>query len=301
MEIHVVRCVSPFFLSLPRTVFRAIFAAKKNMEYKVMREKAVKWINSAKRDFNDGIAILEEAKFKPGVIAILKRQGVAGPSASERLIYHMRTFIKVWFDERLAEDTDLELGVVKGIEVKAEKKEAVPMFSEEMTARMASMPDDVAELVRKYRNSYIERDKLFKALQDVPEDNSPENKEIRKKLSDKIEAETELQDKLYIVYDGWFRTGKLVHVETEEKKKRVMLEDGLAEIDSMSKHQLRKLRKSLATKIARAKNMLDFQSETKQPALNPLPAGTARIKFESKIERLTGELKKVEVEIAKRA
>lgn len=267
--------------------------------YSAIREKAGKWLNS-KRDFSEGVAILESAGFKPGVIGVLKRQGVNGPDAMERLVYHMRTFMKVWFDSTLGEDTDVKLGVVQGKEVAAVAN-SEDILSEE---QKENLPEDVGQIVREYRESYMRRDILFRRMQDLPEDNSPHTVAERKKLSDMIEHETNFQDRIYPRYRAWLETGSLPPAEEPvqaEKPKRNMQEPLVNNLEALDKRKLRKLRKSISTKIGRAKNMLDFQTETKQAELNPMPDGVARIKYQSKIARLTELLAKIDVEIAKRA
>ena len=56
------------------------------------RQAAIDWLNG-KRDFDAGIKVLEESKFKPGVVAKLKRVGVNGPEAKARLVYLMRSLV----------------------------------------------------------------------------------------------------------------------------------------------------------------------------------------------------------------
>lgn len=270
-------------------------------QYNELRDAAARWLNG-KRDFDKGIAILEKAQFKPGVINVLKRHGSQGPCAMERLEYHIGTFMKVWFDKSLAEDTDLQLGVVDGQKV-ASDDEDVALMSDDMEQKMHAMPKKISDVVAQYRDAYIARDKAFKELKSMPEDNGEDTVKRREELSNEMEKQADKMDRLYPVYRKFLDTGEVTDPEPEpaEPKKRVNIEDGLADIETMRKHELRRLRHSLRVKIMRAKNMLDFQTETKQDVLNPMPDGLNRIKYESKIKRLQGELAKIDVEIAKRS
>ena len=64
------------------------------------------------------------------------------------------------------------------------------------------------------------------------------------------------------------------------------------------KEKLQKMRKSVATKILRARNMLEFQQESKADKPNPMPECPKRVKYETKIANLTEELEKIDYAIA---
>ncbi|MDO4755848.1 MAG: hypothetical protein Q4A54_05860, partial [Parabacteroides sp.] len=67
----------------------------------------------------------------------------------------------------------------------------------------------------------------------------------------------------------------------------------------LSKEELQKKRKSVATKISRAKNMLEFQQETKGATPDPMPESPKRLKYETKINNLSKELERIDYAIAK--
>ena len=67
----------------------------------------------------------------------------------------------------------------------------------------------------------------------------------------------------------------------------------------VTKEELQKLRKSVATKIGRAKNMLEYQQETKAESPNPMPESPKRVKYETKIANLSRELEQIDYAIAK--
>ena len=274
-----------------------------NKNYAGLRAKAMAWVKS-KRDFSQGIAILQEAEFRPSVMRVLARHGQGGPSADERLLYHMREFIKLWFEPSLSEDTDTELGVVDGKVAAETTVEEPKLMSEEMEAKIedGEYPYSVAELIKTYRADFIMRDKIMKKMAEVPEDNTDENVALRKQYSDMIQKLTDQMDDAYLLYRAYVDEGKLPEEKpaVEEKAKRVDLESEAQNMGNLSKSDLQRVRKSLMTKIKRSQNMLDYQQETEASEPNPLPAGKKRIKYESKIARLREEVDKVEIEIAKR-
>ncbi|MGM9862955.1 MAG: hypothetical protein ACI305_01660, partial [Lepagella sp.] len=59
------------------------------------RQRAIDWLNG-KRDFSEGISILQESGFKPGVVNKLNRQGEGGPMAASRLMFLVRELVKAW-------------------------------------------------------------------------------------------------------------------------------------------------------------------------------------------------------------
>ena len=272
-------------------------------DYDKLRDAAIKWLNG-KRKFNEGIAILNKAGFKPSVMRVLERHGADGPAAAERLEHHMRDFIKLWFDKKLGEDTDVVLGVVNGKAEMADRAEEPKLMSDEMGKKLdnGSYPESVADLIRTYRADFIMRDKTMRKMAAVPEDNNEENVALRKQYSDMIQKLTDQMDKAHLQYRAYLDNGVLPSEEPAEpeKPKRVNLEKEAENMEQMSKADLQRVRKSLVDKIRRAQNMLDYQQEGKGEEPNPLPAGKRRIKYESKIARLREAVDEVEIEIAKR-
>ena len=280
--------------------------------YPALRNRAMAWLKS-KRNFAEGIAILKEAGFRPQVVRVLERNGSANNGAKERLEYNIRDFLKVWCHAELGKDTDLVLGVVDGKEVAtATPVKAVvnsstepKLMSKEMGERVESgvYPTPVASLIKLFRQAYVSRDRLFRELQSIPEDNSDEHVERRKQISDEMQRLSDEMDKIYPSYLAYVERGELpaepMADAHAEKTRRVSREDDLARLDTLDKKGLLRLKKSLSTKISRAENLLDYQQEAKGEALNPLPDGPKRIKYESKIKRLRAELDKVVIAIAK--
>ena len=257
------------------------------------RERAMAWVNSAKHDFAEGIAILKDASFKPGVVSVLERHGSGTHQSDERLMYHIRSFIKCYANEEETRDTDLTLDVIDGKEIKPSKQEnlTIPsMLSKETKDRLDSKvyPEPIAKLITQYREAYVQRDKLMHQLADLPETNDDKTIEKRRFISDKMKALSDTMDKLYPQYEAYITKGNM-----PENKEQKHNSDG-----KVTKEQLQKKRKSVATKILRSRNMLLYQTETKQEVENPLKDEKKVAKYKAKIERLTKELHDIDMAIA---
>lgn len=276
-------------------------------EYIKHRDAAINWLNG-ERDFTQGIEVLRASGFRPIVVKVLARQGINAPSGKERLISIMRDLVDAWTSPETAnEDTSLELGVVKGEELGSAHDVYSPGSIFEAYDNAEKLPTSISDIVKRYRRSYMLREQLHKQMAEVGEKNDEESVSLRKKLSDAIKVESDLQDKLYPLYAKYVETGELPSAdeateEPEKTKKRVDLESASDNLQSLSKEELQKVRKSIATKILRANNMLLYQQETKAEVENPIPENDLRrTKYESKIKRLSTRLEAIDKQIAMNA
>ena len=281
------------------------------------RQAAINWLNG-KRDFDSGIKVLEESKFKPGVVAKLKRVGEKGPEAKARLVYLMRSLVQAWsMPEEVANDNiDPATGVDANevMTIHTDSSEAyLNMAIEKLTVDPEAFPKNIASVIRDYADAYKQRDALHKQLVALPEDNAEETVARRKELSDAIKAQSELMERLYPLYEKY---QSLQQDISDYDLKSIQAADGDAQsvedsdnadgsdsadenLEGKSKEELQKIRKSVATKISRAKNMLEYQQETKAETPNPLPESPKRLKYETKIANLTKELEQIDYAIAK--
>ena len=280
------------------------------------RQAAIDWLNG-KRDFDAGIKVLEESKFKPGVVAKLKRVGVNGPEAKARLVYLMRSLVQAWAmpEDEAADNTDPATGVDANEEmaIHTDSSDAyINMAIEKLTVDPEAFPKRIASVIREYADAYKKRDILHKQLADLPEDNSEETVAKRKELSNEIQAKTELMERMYPLYEKFLSLNEditeediqsLEHstddTESTDEKDSSGSESGTGNLDGRTKEELQKLRKSVATKIGRAKNMLEYQQETKAESPNPMPESPKRVKYETKIANLSRELEQIDYAIAK--
>ena len=287
------------------------------------REKAIEWVNG-KRDFNEGIAILKDARFKPGVVGVLERHGSGRNESDERLLYHMRDFIRCYASAEARQDTDLTIGVVDGKELQPDQQpndEIPSMLSDETGTKLESgvFPEPIAKIIKRFRNAYVERDRLHTEMANLPETNDDETVEKRRRISDRTKELSDEMDKLYPQYAAYIKEGSVPEEETEssseedresssEEEPESSSEDGpentpddetkSSQSVQESKQQLQKERKSVATKILRARNMLLYQAETKQPKENPMTDVKKVAKYQAKIERLTQELNDIDMKLA---
>ena len=280
------------------------------------RQAAIDWLNG-KRDFDAGIKVLEESKFKPGVVAKLKRVGVNGPEAKARLVYLMRSLVQAWAmpEGEAADNTDPATGVDANEEmaIHTDSSDAyINMAIEKLTVDPEAYPKRIASVIREYADAYKRRDILHKQLADLPEDNGEDTVAKRKELSDEIKAKTELMERMYPLYEKFLSLNEditeediqsLEHstddTESTDEKDSSGSESGTGNLDGRTKEELQKLRKSVATKIGRAKNMLEYQQETKAESPNPMPESPKRVKYETKIANLSRELEQIDYAIAK--
>lgn len=280
------------------------------------RQAAIKWLNG-KRDFSAGISILETSKFKPGVVAKLKKVGEKGPEAKARLTYLMRSLVQAWAmsAEEAASDIDPATGVSASEEptIYTDSSAAyIQMAAEQLTADPEAFPKNISSVIREYADAYKKRDILHKQLSSLPEDNDEATIAKRKALSDEIQKKSVLMEDLYPLYEKYLTQKQDISDDdlqsisaTAEDSSELPRNDnpssdnGSAQaLDSLSKEDLQKMRKSIATKISRAKNMLEYQQETKAATPNPLPESPKRVKYEKKIQILTEELERIDYAIA---
>ena len=281
------------------------------------RQAAINWLNG-KRDFDAGIKVLEDSKFKPGVVAKLKRVGEKGPEAKARLVYLMRSLIQAWAmpKEVATDNTDPATGVDanEDMTVYTDSSDAyINMAIEKLTVDPEAFPKNIASVIRDYADAYKQRDILHKQLADLPEDNGEETVARRKELSDAIKAQSELMERLYPLYEKYQSLQQdisdydLKSIQAADSDAQSMEDSDNADgsdsadenLEGKSKEELQKIRKSVATKISRAKNMLEYQQETKAETPNPLPESPKRLKYETKIANLTKELEQIDYAIAK--
>ena len=103
----------------------------------------------------------------------------------------MSDFIRCFANEAAREDTDLSLGVVEGKVMPSEEKNLtirIPsMFSDETEEKMQSgfYPEPIAKVINRYRDAFVERDRLRLAMAELPETNDDETVEKRRQISDK--------------------------------------------------------------------------------------------------------------------
>ena len=170
------------------------------------------------------------------------------------------------------------------------------MFSDSVKQRLEAggFPEPVAKVISSYRDAFIKRDKLMRKLAELPENNDEETVEKRRVISDEMKTLSDTMERLYPQYKAYITSGSMPVEDNASKAEG----DSAGTDSSADKSELQKKRKSVATKILRAKNMLLYQKETKQEQENPLTDQKKVAKYQAKIERLTQELNDIDMQIA---
>lgn len=274
------------------------------------RQRAIDWLNG-KRDFNEGISILKESGFKPGVVNKLSRQGVEGPMAASRLTYLMRELVKAWAmpEEQLQDNLDSQEGAPADAQLMLTDGTELKKISETMNEVMSENnphPTNISKAIRLYADAYKRRDMLHRKMTELPESNEEAVIAERKKITEEIGRCTDLMERLYPLYGQYLQSGKDVTDEQVEKASDSNESDEeddedttSSDYESCSLEELKKLRKSVSTKILRAKNLIEYQQETKADKPNPLPPSPKREKYELKISRLSAELERIDYAIVR--
>ena len=157
-------------------------------------------------------------------------------------------------------------------------------------------------------------DKAFREMQSMAEDNDINTMLKRKELSDIIDQCTTLMENLYPFYDAYLKEGVVPDSEsmkslessvpsTSGESSETTAEEELAvdeELKTLTVKELKYRKTRTKTKIARARNMINFQQETKASEPNPLPEGPLKAKYERKIEILSAYLDKIDYELVAR-
>ena len=268
------------------------------------RKAAIDWLNSSTKDYNTGIAILEEAGYKPGVVARLKTLGLKA-SSMMHLVENMRLYIQ--FCGKEVEDTDADLGVFNGAlapEMK-QKDDNGTKTIERLAAELESEGQNVPAVIR-YAKMYREREKCHRQLKDCGEGNAPDCIAKRKELTAQIAKLTTCMEKIYPHVESFLKDGTIA---TEEDVEAVLADTETEEspepsetaADNMTAEELRKQIKSVKTKILRKNNLLLYQQETKADKENPLPDCPKRVKYETEIAKLEKELEALQYALARKA
>lgn len=287
-------------------------------------EKAAAWIGSQKKDFGQGLAILQESGFRPGVVRKLAHDGANGPSAAERLEFNMREFVKAYGIKGVP-DTDAELHVFDGKESPVdtpEEKQLGIMATAAKVEKGELKVENTATLrvIHVYADAYRSREKAIRLMAEVGEQNDDKSMAQRKKFSDEIDVCTALMERLYPLYEKYQSGADISEKEIENamkddsstsSEKSVATVSGAAhtseatevqvldDFEGKSREELVQLKKNAASRIIKAKNKLVYQSEKKGEKPNPMPAGPKRVKLEAKISNEEKLIEAIDMAIAK--
>jgi hypothetical protein len=265
-----------------------------------IRQKAVDFLNSDNRSTSAGIAILEEANYKPHVVAIFKDK-LGRKDIPEKVVSEIRLLIRYHAnpDGEIHKDIQPEGGntdedITRSVEIMAESDE---------------YPDIIKKLISILSDGYKLRSQLHTELKDVGEGADEESNQKRaavvtqidnlsKRISilgeffDKFKKQEEFDsNELELLLNTPVDLFAKNEEDTEEKETEFVLAEGKADL----KRQLGNWR----GKVSKAKNQLLYQNDKKQDKENPMPEGPKRIKIENRLARLEPEVTQIETALAK--
>lgn len=278
--------------------------------YYKARDKAIRFIKAKSNDFNEAVAILEEAKFKPIYVAKIKKAG-ENEATREGLMTTLRQMIRAW-----AAPTSVEM-----LDEMVAEENIASNVSEERIQKMdvifSSSETPIARLIRHFSDLYKARAKMHRELSSVGEKNDDASVAKRKTIMVSIEAMSARMDEIWPYID-------LYETEHSQPSKEEVdnIISGAANSDNsshgdtpsgegtslelpesfstMTRSELVAERKNLSARIRRTRNKIEYQAEAvagKKP--NPLPEGSPRrIKLEKRIEKLQAMLDKLDILIA---
>lgn len=274
------------------------------MVSKQKREEAINWLNSKSRAFEEGVAILEESGYKPGVVRRLKTIGET-PVNREHLVENIRQYLRHLGQE--VEDTDADMGVINGeepqvLESENDSQDSLITLADKIEAgEKEDFDAKCGELLITYAKAFRQREQCHRMLLEVPEDNTEENVAKRKEISDDIDRLTDKLERIYPLIKNYIDNGVVPsYEETNEADEENTTDDKTADLDALTKDELKRMLKSTKTKILRKTNMLLYQQETKAEQENPLPECPKRTKYETAIAELQKDVEQLEYAIARK-
>ncbi len=289
-----------------------------NQSYIEARREGINWLNSAKRDYMQGVNILLKSGYKPIAVGKMARVGEK-PHTREKLLYEMRQMIKVWYNPNDPRFVDVDFnddsnpgedGVHDTVHesiaqsIVAEAAKDLQRESDEQPA----FPPQIAKVIHTFADRYKQRSILHRQLSELGETNTADLMKQRKDLVARIGALSDnmkllaairanFENKVEIKEDE-LNAALAEPVIPEEKAKEDDEED--TDISSLSVEELKKAKANAKSKITKAQNMLLYSSEAKPKngVENPLPDCPKRVKYEKKIEQQKSLVEKIEYRLA---
>ena len=281
-----------------------------NDNYSESREKAIAWINSRNRDFTEGLAILQDSKFKPVAVSKVARWGEANKFAKDKLLTLIYEYIGKWIRPEDPKHNDEDPDeTVAAFEFPTKLAEEVKTMCDEQ-----GYPVIIRHVVHAFYALHRKRAAMHEQAAAL-EGNTPEVVLERQNLLSGVEAISARLDELWkakTLYevDGTVPGADLFEVLPEGEESLITSIETLKEATEAKPEStdyiipneadleaLKKLKKNTTSKLVKAKNMLDFQKESKQPELAPMPDGPKRAKQEKRVMQLTEFIEKIEYRI----
>lgn len=275
-------------------------------QYFEARKEAIKWLGipAHKRNFSQGLLILQKSGYKPQVAALLVRRGERDWTR-EKLMFCLRELLQVYYnpdDERFnvdGEDVDV-LNDKAGESTIVEQEAAV----QEVQVQK-KWPEPIQKLMKHYADDYKERDICNKQRAALPDTNDKTVLAKRKELSERMDLLTTRMEKYWKLrqrYEngGGDPTDEEIDGILNGVKKESVKEEKEESYADMETSELQVKRKSAVTLRTRKENLLKYQYPSKRKEPNPMPDCPKRVKIERQIEHLTEAISKMDYELARR-
>jgi hypothetical protein len=182
-----------------------------------------------------------------------------------------------------------ELCKAVGITDMLEQKKEVQEIELPIKQDETELPEEVKMVTAELSKLIADRSKLHASMSAM-EGNNETTVNDRKDLSDEIERMSNLIDILYAVKEAYYNDKVIPNINELFAKPAPEPEHTEEELPATIT-ELKELKKSIQRSLSKDKNLLEFQSETKQKKANPMPESPKRKGIEKRIDK---KIKKIE-------
>lgn len=287
-------------------------------KYFKARQEGVAWLNTSRRDYKTGVAVLAKLGYKPLLQCRLAMS--QGNDVLKRILVQAVTDgCNFYRDPSKPKHAD----IVPAEVVNATDGRHTPVDEEQKAAATptdSSMPGNVRTLCRWFARAYKQRDILHREMRGVGDSNDTQSMERRRLLSDRINALSDYMDAIYPIRKAYFDEGV---VPSDDDMQRIGAPEALVpsppapsapsskpiaaslrlkdeDYDGMSVAELRTRKHSVRTLLVKKRNLLLYQSERRGDKENPMPDCPKRIKLEAQCRVFEDKLYEIEKALAKR-
>lgn len=155
----------------------------------------------------------------------------------------------------------------------------------------ATYPPVINRIIAESSRLFNERAMLKKQQNAVPDENTDENKARRKELIGQIDDISVRLEVLYQAKAAYLEGGQM----PEEKVLFPPDQEAIAE--ETDKAKLLQKRNNLRSQVTRARNMLEYQTQSKGKTLNPMPKCPKRTELEKRIKGKEKEIADLEAKL----
>lgn len=161
------------------------------------------------------------------------------------------------------------------------------------------LPEEVKMVISELSKLTADRSKLHTAMSSI-EGNDDTSVDARKQASDKIESLSNLIEILYAVKEAYFNDKVIPNIDELFSAKPALIDANVPEKEEdlpVTAEELKKQKTSIQRSLSKDKNLLEFQTETKQEKLNPMPEGPKRKSIEKRIAKKQKEIENINLKL----